>query len=133
MAVIESVSPHYEQWKKRVETLGADFSVDYNRELDILSIVWGAPRPAIAYEYDEGIVLHADMQTDDVVSMEIQEFRRNFLPRYPELEQAWRRAMNPLSRLFRPFDVYHTIHDLTVRIAQKFAPPAASDGAATPH
>ena len=56
----------------------SDLTVDYDEDMDVLYVSRGMPRPAVAVEIEEGIVLRLDPDTQEVVGLTILDFRAEF-------------------------------------------------------
>lgn len=70
--------------------------LDYDRSLDTLFLEQRPEAPAVSWESREGWVLRIDAD-GEIVGIEIQNFRRLFLPKYPDVAYAFHQARSPFT------------------------------------
>jgi len=68
----------------------AALAIDYDKRHDMLSITAIPARPAVSIDIEGEVWLRVVRATGEVVGFEFEDFREHFLPRHPELAQAWR-------------------------------------------
>ena len=59
---------------KRVE----QFELSYDRDADVLYISIGSPRPAHAYEEEQGLLIRKDPKTGETVGVTILDYEEHF-------------------------------------------------------
>ena len=86
-AIMMSNSP-----KIDFETLdnARDFAPTYYQDEDTLFIRPEKPRPATSIDWDGEIWVRVDIETGEIVGLEIDDFEKVFLKKHPDLASAWK-------------------------------------------
>lgn len=69
-----------------------NITIVYDDGVDTLYVRPRLPRSATSYDWQGEIWLRVDIETGDVVGLEIADFENVFLKKHPELAPAWREA-----------------------------------------
>lgn len=79
------------------------FQMLYDEERDVLFLRPDTPRPATSVDWNGEIWLRVDIESGEVVGLEIDDFERFFLRKHPEIAAAWEqeRASATLARRLR--------------------------------
>jgi len=60
--------------------------VTFDEPADVLYVAFDQPRPAIALDVIDGMVLRYDPDSLRIVGLTVESFKRYFLPRHPEFK-----------------------------------------------
>lgn len=63
--------------------LANPLAIDYEEEEDILYLYFAKNRPAIAYDLTDKIIARVDPETNELVSVEVFDFRRDLRAKTP--------------------------------------------------
>ncbi|MCL4541591.1 MAG: DUF2283 domain-containing protein [Chloroflexi bacterium] len=75
--------PSSQQWNAALAA-GRGFQIHYVSSLDMVAITLGKPRHAYSIEGEEGAVIRVDLETNEVIGIELYDCRERFLPKHPE-------------------------------------------------
>lgn len=62
----------------------------YHQEYDTFYLRGEKPRPATSYDLNGTAWLRVDVESGDIVGLQIDDFESVFLKKYPELAKAWK-------------------------------------------
>jgi uncharacterized protein YuzE len=65
------------------------FTPKYDAKRDVFFLRPSTPRPATSFDCDGELWLRVDVNTGEIVGIEIEDFEAVFLKRHPEVAQAW--------------------------------------------
>jgi len=65
------------------------FNMLYDKDQDILFLGPDKPRPATSVDWNGELWLRVDIQTGEIVGLEIDDFEGFFLRKHPEIAKAW--------------------------------------------
>jgi uncharacterized protein YuzE len=68
---------------KNLKQLESPLAIDYDEEEDILFLYFTDNRPCVAYDITEKIIARVDPKTDELVSIEIFDFRKDLKTKTP--------------------------------------------------
>lgn len=74
---------------------GVDIRDNYDEDRDVLYISIGEPRPSVGWEPQEGIVIHKDILSGDIVGITVINCKRHFRAHPEELTEAIREILPP--------------------------------------
>jgi len=78
----------------------SQFSLVYDKKHDTLFIRRAVPRPGTSIDLEGEMWVRMDPRTGEILGFEIEDFKRVFLARHPDIASAWHEA-NDRGRLFR--------------------------------
>lgn len=81
----------------------AKMVLDYDRKSDILHIRPPKARPATSFDIDDEVWIRIDLETGEVVGIEIDDFELVFLKKHPEVAAVWPGAKSKASERVRFF------------------------------
>lgn len=64
----------------------------YHKKEDTLFFLPDNPKPATSFDWNGEIWLRLDPQTEEIIGIEIENFEKVFLIKYPELAAVWKAA-----------------------------------------
>jgi len=64
----------------------------YNQSQDIFYLTDEKPRPATSYDMDGLFWLRIDIETGEIVGLQIDNFESVFIKKHPELNKAWKQT-----------------------------------------
>ena len=64
----------------------------YRKDIDVFYLRPEPNRPATSYDINGLIWLRIDIETGDIVGIQIDDFESVFLKKYPKLAKAWKEA-----------------------------------------
>jgi len=109
LSVVQTdLPPSTRQWEAALAS-GEGFQTRYVPSLDMVAITLGEPRPAYAIDGEDGAIARIDLETNEVIGLELYDCRARFLPQHPEFQLQYLYASN---RWFR------RIFDIAYRSAQ---------------
>ena len=83
------------------EATTGSFTRSYDKRRDILFIHATPKRPAVSFDVGGHLWLRFDPETHEVVGVEIEDFEKVFLVKFPELRAGWERDKPSQIKLFR--------------------------------
>jgi len=84
--IIKSGSPQIDL--STIENL-KDLIPTYHQDYDAFYLQYEKPRPATSYDINGLVWLRVDVETGEVVGLQIDDFESIFLKKYPEIAEAW--------------------------------------------
>jgi hypothetical protein len=69
-----------------------DYKPIYRKDIDVFYLRSEPNRPATSYDLSGLIWLRIDIETGDIVGVQIDDFESVFLKKYPKLAKAWKEA-----------------------------------------
>ena len=102
--------PDTRRWVEAFQT-GRSVYATYNPSLDMLAFILEKPRPAWSLEANDGVMYRIDLETNELVALEIYDFKQYFLKKYPEVRGPFLGLFGLRARL----SVYVVCHLRTVR------------------
>lgn len=118
MAVSET-GPRSDRWERAVQAGAPELRGHYDRRRDCFFITLGSPHPAGSIQCEEGMLLRVDLETQEVIGLEIWDFQRVFLHKHPDIAELWQQAHNPLYRWLKRSLGRAAERLVTVRAAQE--------------
>ena len=96
--------------EKKLDRYGVDwntrdnilhFDVVYNEKLDILSMHFKENRPAVSVDLAGEIWVRIDVQTGEILGIEIEDFKNIFLKKHPEIAKSKNSYAKPIADLIK--------------------------------
>ncbi len=85
-------------WETRDNIAG--FEADYDEESDILLLQSKDNRPAVSVQLGD-MWIRVDPQTGEILGVEIEDFKRVFLKKHPEITKAKNQYVRPIADLVK--------------------------------